>query len=279
VTSTDIAELSFVEAPTRGAEISARASADAYGIATVADRLAARAFEFERRHDSRCVFATAYAHLTRRLSAAIDRAGFGEPAWVADLALVFSGYYFRALDAFEDGTLTAGAWKSVFDAGKAGGTSVLEDLVLGMTAHIVNDLPLALCEVGLRDAQGHSRLPDYHRVNDVLGAAIGEIQDAITHRYDPLLGALDFIAGSSDEILTSYGLRLSRALAWYNAQRLLEPDLREAAEISIAKSPSRVLTELFDPPSWSLGFIARGVRWVSGLARRWPAPDRTGCER
>jgi hypothetical protein len=250
-----------------------RDDSGARAIERVAEQLEARALGFERRRDARCVFATAYAHLSRRLARRLNGAGFAEPSWVTELATTFAGYYFRAVDGFDSGTLEPGAWQSVFEASRGGRTSVLEDLVLGLTAHIVNDLPRALCDVGLRHATGRSRLDDYQRLNDVLGDAIEGVQGAVTRRYDPLLGALDLIAGSSDELLTNYGLRLGRAAAWYNAERLMDPELRGAAEAAISRSPRLVLEALIEPPFWSLRCVARGARWVSHGLRRWPARD------
>jgi len=278
VTASPVAERSFAAIREDAIPAFRRRSAHASTIERTAENLATRAFGFERQHDPRCVFATAYSHLSRRLAGALEGPGFAEPAWVAALATVFADYYFRASDQFDAGTLRPGVWKSAFDAGKAGHTTVLQDLVLGMTAHIVSDLPYALCDVGLRDAAGRSRMPDYHHVNDVLAAAIQEIQSVISHRYDPLLGALDFLAGDSDEILTNYGLRLSRALAWYNAERLLSPKLRATTEDSLDRSTQLVVTDLLDPPWLSLRRVARGLGWVSRTARLWPARDTEGEE-
>lgn len=273
MTASPVADQSFSAVRGTARATSRRRSAHAGAIERTAENLTARAFEFERRHDPRCVFATAYSHLSRRLASALEGPSFSEPAWVAELTTVFADYYFHASDAFDSGTLAPGVWKSAFEAGKAGHTTVLQDLVLGMTAHIVSDLPHALCDVGLRDATGRSRMPDYHHVNDVLAAAIEEVQSVISHRYDPLLGALDLLAGHGDEILTDYGLRLSRALAWYNAERLLAPKLRATTEASLERSTKLVVRDLVDPPWLSLRRVARGVGCVSRAARLWPARD------
>lgn len=241
-------------------------------LASIEHELIERADAFERARDPRCVFARAYAVLTRSLIEALPGAGFSDPAWVAQLATVFADHYFRALRDYDAGKPVTGAWLSVFDAGSAGRTSVIEDLVLGMTAHIVNDLPHALCEVGTSDAQRGSRLADYHLLNDVLGSAIESIQTAVTHRYDPALGLLDVVLEGYDEILTSYGLRLSRATAWYNAERLRDPALQKAAAASIARSPEVALRELLDPPTLSLRIVFRALRVLARLTRTYPIP-------
>ena len=239
-------------------------------IAALARQFAGRAAAFERVRDARCVFARAYASLSHVLARSVEHAGFSDPAWVTRLAVVFSEYYLRALDERDEGRLAPGAWTIVFDASEHGRTSVLEELVLGMTAHIVNDLPQALCDVGLSTPGGVSRIGDYHLLNDVLGQAIGTIQQELSARYDPWLGLLDRVFEGYDEILTNYGLRIARAAAWYNAHRLLDPASREAAKTAIAHSPEVTLRELLDPPSVSLRFIFRGARLLARSTRRWP---------
>ena len=240
-------------------------------IANIADELDTRALDYERARDARCVFARAYMRLSRELAANIDGAGFADPDWVARLARVFVDYYLRALREYDAGTLPRGAWATVFEVGARGRTSVLEDLVLGMTAHIVNDLPFALCDVGLTLPSGQSRIADFHLLNDVLGRSIDPIQQDLTRRYDPLLGLLDRLFEHYDEILTNYGLRISRAAAWYNAERLLDPASREAARAAIARSPEVTQRELLDPPLYSLRCLLRGARVVARSVRRWPS--------
>jgi hypothetical protein len=239
-------------------------------IAAIGRTLEGHAVVYERARDPRCVFARAYATLSHELAASMPSAGFSDPTWVAQLATVFSDYYLRALREHEAGTLAPGAWATVFDASQGHRTSVIEDLVLGMTAHIVNDLPYALCDVGLETATGQSRIGDYHMLNEVLGHAVDKIQKAVTLRYDPLLGLLDHLLESYDEIITNYGVRISRATAWYNALRLLDPGSRAATTAAIADSPSVTLHEILDPPNLSLRILFRGARLVSRSARRWP---------
>jgi len=239
-------------------------------IVALAEELERHALTYERARDARCVFARSYANMSRVLAASVPRAGFSDPAWIAQLAVTFADYYFRALRDQDAGMLVSGAWSTVFRAGQQRRTSVLEDLVLGMTAHIVNDLPRALCDVGMIGPRGESRIGDYNLLNEVLAQAIEDIQYDLSRRYDPLLGLLDRLYESYDEILTNYGLRISRATAWYNAQRLLDPASRAAALGAIARSPEITLREILDPPLPTLRCLFRAVRLLSRKARRWP---------
>jgi hypothetical protein len=82
------------------------------------------------------------------------------------------------------------AWEKVFKTILAGRTSVLENLVFSITAHIVHDLPLALIEAGL-GTNGRSHIHDFHTVNDVMSDTIDAMQDQVSRRYSPLIYWLD----------------------------------------------------------------------------------------
>lgn len=243
-------------------------------IAAISVELEQRARAFERARDPRCVFARAYAELNRVLADALPYAGFKDPTWIANLSLRFAEQYVHALREYDAGKLPKGAWYTVFRASERGRTTVLEELILGMTAHIVNDLPQALCEVGMSTDAGGSRIADFHLMNDILGQAIERVQIELERRYDPLLGLLDHVAQQHDEILTNYGIRLSRANAWYNAERLLEPRCREDALAAIARSPEVMVREVIDPPIYSFRFLLRLAHRIGRIARRWPSDQR-----
>src|SRR4030095_6125363 len=100
---------------------------------------------------------------------------------------------------------TPKAWAEVFRVLKLKTTSVLEDLVFAMTAHIVSDLPLGLLEVGLEDRGHVSHIHDFHSMNDVLGSNIKAIEDDILKRYEPVFSWVDNLGNGFDQILTNYG--------------------------------------------------------------------------
>ena len=250
------------------------AIADADRIQTVVDRMEAYLARYEAARDSRAVFTLGYLQFTRALRAAIGVAPFADPSWVTLVVERFAEKYFEALDALDQDRTPVTPWREVFDAILNQRSSVLEDLVFGITAHIVHDLPLTLVEVGMVDANGASRVADHHLINDVLEASIDGMQDAVARRYEPLVWWLDHLGSDLDEIATNYGLRVSRGLAWYNAIRLLDGRSREDALAAIRRGPLVLIEEVRRPPIWSLRFVLRWMRWVSSFFRRWPSADR-----
>ena len=239
-------------------------------LEALAARLDARARALEAHKDARCVFTHAYALMTRRLAAELPAGEIGDPGWVVDLAEAFAEKYFRALEMYDRGGEPPAAWQAVFATIGSRRTSVLEELAFGVYAHIVRDLPHTLQEVGLTDSGGRSRLRDHHTVTAIVGRAIDDVQAAVSERYGPYVRALDRIGNGYDEILTNYGIRLSRGMAWYNAERLGDPSSAASAAAALEKSTSVFVAQVMNPPLVSLRAFLRASRWCAAFLRRWP---------
>lgn len=237
----------------------------------IAGRLEGYRAKYEAGRDSRAVFAHAYALISRRLADELFRGGFSDPAWIVSLDEALAKRYFEALDAFDQNRPLPKAWEHVFGAICRERSSVLEDLVYSMAAHIVHDLPLALVDVEFTSKEQASRIRDFHRVGDILATGIDDIQRQVAERYNPLLKWLDRLGKGFDEILTSYGMKLARGMAWYNATRLVDPRSRTEAQESIARSPGILIDKIRRSPFWSIRIVLRLTRCFARLFRRWPA--------
>jgi Family of unknown function (DUF5995) len=236
----------------------------------LADRLGTLQATYEAARDSRCVFTYCYRIMTIRLDSALDTFPFDEPSQVVDLAERFAERYFAAMDAFDNGDLQSGAWQTVLEAVQAPMSSVIEDLIFPITAHIVHDLPIALQELSATSPASRPQLHDFDLVNDIMGKAIDSVRDDVTRRYSPALRWVDRIERQYDQIATDYGIRMSRALAWYNAERLQDPQCRENALDAIELSPSLLVQEVRNPPTASIRFMLRVLRVMAAACRRWP---------
>jgi hypothetical protein len=242
-------------------------------LGAIAERLEELTGRLEREHDSRCVFTYAYAIMTWKIAKDLPDRPDVDSTWVTSLAEAFSERYFQAVDAYDRGDLDSDAWRSVFDALRNRRTSVLEDMVLAITGHIVHDLPLALNDLSPTGGPELARIHDFHAVNDIMQDAIELMEDEVSHRYGGGLDWVDQMAEGYDEILTNYGIRMSRGLGWYNALRLADPKARAEARAAIEKSPALVVANVLDPPIWSLRLVARLNRLASRQLRRWPDTD------
>jgi hypothetical protein len=233
-------------------------------------RLARKARELEDRRDSRCVFTHAYSLMTRRIAEEAPDSGVDE-VWIADLAEAFAERYFTALAA-EDAALGP-AWQRAFEAMRDKRTSVLEDLVFAMAVHIMHDLPLALGDISPANGPEPRHIFDFHAVNDMMASSIDAIQRVTSHRYAPYIGWLDQLGEHFDELLTNYGIRMSRGLAWYNAVRLADPRSSAATKEAIEHSPTVLIDDIVEPPARSVRIFLRFLRWAVSFLRVWPNPS------
>lgn len=170
--------------------------------------------------DHRAVFALTYLITTQGfrtyLSDKRQPGFFEDEAAIINLDRAFADLYF---DAFF-GRAVPEAWRIAFTAAQEGRTNAVQDVFLGMNAHIQRDLPVALSRVGLVDGKGASRKLDHNRVNEILSAVLDDIEDELADRYDATVRLADASPSPVDEEGALEMLKLWREGAWRNAERL-----------------------------------------------------------
>jgi hypothetical protein len=210
--------------------------------------------------DHRAVFATTYELLTITLRDAMRANShlFNDPAWVIGEDAVFANLYFDTFVAYERHQPIPAAWKVAFDTAGRGDANAVQDMLLGINAHVQRDMPHMLATVGLHAADGTSHKPDHDVVNEVLNDAYARVVDTIAKRFDPIE---NFIAPSYNEQLGFTGNVLGdqlvqtwRELVWRHAELLLgaaTPAGRQVAEITIernAEATARAIAAYQQPP-------------------------------
>jgi hypothetical protein len=190
----------------------------------VYDRLVAAETHLRGRDDRRAVFLTVYAAMTARVRAGLEGDSFDDPAWVRRYLVTFAEYYREALVAFERGERVPPAWRVAFGASLGGETLVVQDALLGINAHIVNDLTFALDHVGVGTGEERERRHrDHLTINTVLKSLADVIQTTLAEVYAAAgLEEADELLGRFDERATLVGLRAARAFAWENAVSLTD---------------------------------------------------------
>jgi hypothetical protein len=185
-------------------------------------RLALLERRLYRAGDRRAVFLTVYGAVTAQVRRELAAEAFHDPAWVADYLTAFANRYRTALLAYERGRRdrVPAAWLLAFDAALAGETLVTQDALLGINAHVVHDLALALDDVGI--APRSARRADHDAVNAVLASLVDVEQALLASHYAPGLADLDAAGGRLDERLAFLTLAEGRDWAWRCAVALAD---------------------------------------------------------
>jgi hypothetical protein len=184
---------------------------------------------WEASNDRRLIFLSCYKLMTQNIIAAIESNDFEDVAWVNTLMENFAEYYFQALEAFESQpSKPPTAWRIAFQVAQKPQIHALQNLVLGVNAHINYDLVLALSAILSPEWQQLSvegrkmRYRDHCHVNDVIYHTIDAVQDQIIDRYEPEFRLVDKILGPIDEWMTSLLIADWREEVWEHATKILD---------------------------------------------------------
>jgi hypothetical protein len=184
---------------------------------------------FHERDDYRAIFLRAYYIITLNVHAAIHQRGkysnpiFFDAGWVSSQAGWFASLYFQSLTTFDRPPDSERAWKTAHGMAVEKTSTVLQDLMLGLNAHINYDLAygtyLNLKQHG--DEVNHLSLPrrkfDHDQVNNILVNSIPQIAVTLTRDYGGGILFLRNTLHGLDIILSSSGLKYYRERVWWSA--------------------------------------------------------------
>jgi hypothetical protein len=172
--------------------------------------------------DHRAVFTTTYLELTRTLRRMLrsDPKLFPHPRYLYAEDALFADVYFKTFRAYDLGATVAPAWRIAFETAASGNANGAQDMLLGINAHVQNDMPFVVAALGLRTKKGGSRKREHDAVNAVLNHAYNRVVKAITNRYDPFVGVSNSPATPLDDFGGLELVRGWREVVWRNAERL-----------------------------------------------------------
>ena len=209
---------------------------------TLLQRMTALTTDWQTSGDGRHTFLACYRMMTSNMLAGVDEQTFVDHRWVKTFILRFAGYYETALAAYERDPATAPpVWRLAHDSARADDTWPLQDLLLGVNAHINYDLVLTVDELlhptwaALSPDEQVARRQDYDRVNDIIAATIDAVQDEVLEPAMPIMEWVDRLLGRTDEWLLSRLLIAWRNDVWTQSARLLAAD-DPADRVAIVRS-------------------------------------------
>ncbi|SDC50821.1 hypothetical protein SAMN04488104_100122 [Algoriphagus faecimaris] len=216
-------------------------------ITTLLQRMKEESCQWETAGDRRHIFLQCYTLMSQNMYSAIRANHFKDCIWVSSLLVRFSEYYFDALDLYQaNHPQVPRVWKQAHDATKNSETHVLQNLLLGINAHINYDLPLALYDCLENEwptcdtPQRMLRKNDHELVNRIISASIDEVQDTIIKPIAPSLAIMDKMLGPIDEWLLSKMISAWRSDVWEVSELLLHAESTHDRQEIIRKQETEV---------------------------------------
>lgn len=171
------------------------------------------------RGDRRGAFATIYVVTTTTLHDWIRQDRFASRDLFGDYLVTFANAYRAALAASESSGPLPGAWRVALDAQSP--STLLEDLMLGINAHVNHDLPFAIVDAGL-DTRCPLCRRDHEIFNEALRKALPRARREIASIYRPYLTGLNRLFGGLLDRRIARSVVRARDQAWAAAQALQE---------------------------------------------------------
>jgi hypothetical protein len=176
--------------------------------------------------DHRAVFATTYRVLTRTLKRTLKRDPdfFQRPRYFFIEDAVFANVYFDTLRAWRRGEHVDPAWRIALATARSRDVGAGQDMLLGINAHVQNDMPFVVASLGVATRSGRSRKLDHDRVNEVLNRAYAPVVRAVRKRYDPTVDLTNPEFLPVDDLAGLELVRTWREIVWRNAERLVNAE-------------------------------------------------------
>lgn len=167
------------------------------------------------RRDPLGYFPALYRQVTLRVKAGIEQGFFDDGPRLDRFDALFANRYFTAYDAYRSGGTPSKSWQAAFDATRSGQMIILQDLLVGINAHINLDLGVVTGETfqGAELAGFHT---DFNRINQILATLVPPVE-AVIARFSPLFGILEKLGGQDAMKALNFSLDTARDDAWLHA--------------------------------------------------------------
>ncbi|MDV7088622.1 DUF5995 family protein [Rhodococcus opacus] len=211
------------------------------------------------RRDPLGYFAALYRQVTLEVRKQIDNGFFDDGQRMDRFDTLFANRYFTAYDTFITGEQPSRVWNKAFKSVQSGQLIILQNLRVGINAHINLDLGVVTGET----FQG-ATLDDFHddfdKINDILSSLIPQVQNTI-EQFSPLLGTLEVLGGGQGaaEVL-DFSLDAARDDAWFHATliSLQPPTVRQLTVRALdgkATFLGRLITQPVEPVATAVTLI------------------------
>ncbi|HEX4964663.1 MAG TPA: DUF5995 family protein [Thermoanaerobaculia bacterium] len=161
-------------------------------------------------------FAALYRQVTLKVKQGIAEGFFADGPRMDRFDALFANRYFTAYEAFRSGGQPTQSWQLAFDSTKSGNLIILQDLLVGINAHINLDLGVVTGET-FQGAALQGFHGDFDRINTILSTLLPAVE-ATVGDFSPLLDILEKIGGKDAIEVLDFSLDAARDAAWLHAQ-------------------------------------------------------------
>lgn len=163
-------------------------------------------------------FAALYRRVTRSVKAGIDKGQFQNGALMERLDVTFANRYLLAYEQFRSNQTPTKSWQLAFQVATKWYPVVVQQLIIGINAHINLDLGIAAATVAPGE-QLSGLKTDFDQINAVLAGEVGTVEKEIA-QVSPLIGLLEKFGLRTETAIINFSIDVARDVAWARATKL-----------------------------------------------------------
>jgi len=185
-------------------------------VSDATQRLACVLSVWVKNSDQRAQFLIVYLEITRKIEVALGDGTFTDVQWMDSYTTSFANYFRNAVYNWEVGKVSdvPTSWVITFQHAHDKDLLIVQNAILGISAHILHDLPHAIADVDVNPNQD-TKFADSEKVTGILLPVYQIIENSLLKFYAPVLNlaSFDFII----DWASTTGLSLERTKAFWMA--------------------------------------------------------------
>ena len=206
--------------------------------------------------DAAGYFPALYSRVTTQIANSIDAHEFADGDRMNVFATEFASRYIRA---WQREIPRPRCWQASWDVADDGSLLIVQQLLLGINAHVNYDLPQAAAEIARESGDLASVHDDFDAVNDVLA----RVSVGVLGELDRLSHWTSAVAALGGGRAFNFSLRTARAQAWSAAERLYAlDDLQQREYVTDLDELVSVLAYLITRPPIPVAVFAFFARFL-----------------
>jgi hypothetical protein len=178
--------------------------------------------DYKAKSDPLGYFPALYRQVTLKVKQGIATGFFDDGPRMDRFDALFANRYFAAYEAFQSGGQPTKSWQVAFQSTQSGQLIILQDLLVGINAHVNLDLGVVTGETFQGEALQDFH-DDFNKINEILAGLTPSVE-AVIGQFSPLFGLLEKIGGKDAAEVLGFSLDAARDDAWLHAVLLsLQP--------------------------------------------------------
>lgn len=205
-------------------------------------------------------FPALYRQVTLTVKQGIAAGYFDDGPRMDRFDALFANRYLAAYSAWTSGATPTQSWQVAFQGMRSGQLIILQDLVVGINAHINLDLGVVAGETFQGGAlQGFH--DDFNKINQILSTLLPKVEDTVCE-FSPFLGILAKIGGQDAIAALDFSMDAARDDAWMHAVLLsMQPSGAWPMAVRMIDDKVAFLGKLIAQP---IGMVKQAVDLIRG---------------